>query len=827
MSRPEHPRSAPEPPPTFEETPATLLAETASVLAKSANLRDHLVATLTPENATFSNLIVPLVDDGNLAACRLRPLTLLASVSPDPALREAARAAEKQIAAADSANLARADVAVLVAAVYEMYYDNSEVAAHGEAQTCAGKNENSRVSLDDQDLHLLARMHGESVRHGAGLRDEVSRARFKEASSDLQELLVAARKTLSETGDGVWFTPAELAGVPPRTLETMKRSATGADAKEPEASLWVTFRKSHYTAVMRNATRAETRKRLYMAKGRRFPENVERLARIVVLRTEIARLLGFANHAEFKNKEMMADSVDEVRMGLEQLRDRLRPLAKQEIDKLLAIKYELMHSDGHETSNDTQKLYFWDWSFYDQLSKKRNWGFNGQKLSEYFEVEHTVKRMLELFEELLGINFETTVRSSVWHEDVEVYTVWNDATEGREFLGHLYLDLFAREGKYEGAHHALIRPGFTEGNKHSEVRTVFHELGHAIHNILALTKYAIPHSRDFMEIPSIMLENWIWVPQVLRCLGKHYTFLEEYRTAPNSNSTDETDELTIDELLPEKLAKDVCRTKHLNGAHDLLTQIHAALFDLAIHSPVTHAEAAEMNITRVWNALHQEIVGLSFDGEQESDSEVRYGQAGFPHVYRKNDAGYFAYVTSQICATDMYVTAFKDDPLSHSTWRKYKYFVLQPGSGQLEAITLKGFLGRKPNSEALFHELLRRYMHAYDHLRSQGDRQTILGAGHLLEIPAADPDHGLSRQFLSAERPYNMAPTSRMPMRVWACGISPVLAVCAEKVAANVKKRFKTLVLVDNPYCQLTVSATLKRFGFRVLNIAAFMTSSE
>jgi metallopeptidase MepB len=142
-----------------------------------------------------------------------------------------------------------------------------------------------------------------------------------------------------------------------------------------------------------------------------------------------------------------------------------------------------------------------------------------------------------------------------------------------------------------------------------------------------------------------MLENWIWVPQVLRCLGKHYTFLEEYRTAPNSNSTDETDELTIDELLPEKLAKDVCRAKHLNGAHDLLTQIHAALFDLAIHSPVTHAEAAEMNITRVWNALHQEIVGLSFDSEQESDSEVRYGQAGFPHVYRKNDAGYFAYVT--------------------------------------------------------------------------------------------------------------------------------------------------------------------------------------
>jgi hypothetical protein len=94
-------------------------------------------------------------------------------------------------------------------------------------------------------------------------------------------------------------------------------------------------------------------------------------------------------------------------------------------------------------------------------------------------------------------------------------------------------------------------------------------------------------------------------------------------------------------------------------------------------------------------------------------------------------------------------------------------------------------------------------MHAYDHLRSQGDRQTILGAGHLLEIPAADPDHGLSQQFLSAERPYNMAPTSRMPMRVWACGMSPVLAVCAEKVVANVKKHFKTLVLVDNPYCQL------------------------
>jgi len=202
-------RTLPEPPSIFDGViSVSIAAETKSILAGSDALRDQLAMTLSPSTATFASLVRPLADDANRAACRLSILgNLLASVSPDLALRDASREAAKQIAA------------------------------------------------------------------------------------------------------------AELVGVPDDALATMK-GANGQGSNHPRDKLWVTFRNDHFRDVMRYASNGETRQRLYVAQQHRFPENVTRLAKILVLRDEIAHLLGFENHAALKMEEKMAQSVSEVESRL-------------------------------------------------------------------------------------------------------------------------------------------------------------------------------------------------------------------------------------------------------------------------------------------------------------------------------------------------------------------------------------------------------------------------------------------------------------------------------------------------------------------------------
>jgi metallopeptidase MepB len=158
---------------------------------------------------------------------------------------------------------------------------------------------------------------------------------------------------------------------------------------------------------------------------------------------------------------------------------------------------------------------------------------------------------------------------------------------------------------------------------------MFHELGHAIHNLLACTKYAIPHSRDFIEIPSIMLENWIWIPEVLVSLSKYHS------SVPQDTASDQARE-----TLPIDLAKAVCATRASDRAHTVLSQVQPAVFDLAIHAPRGHQAACDINTTAMWHASRDEVLPyISYDLGQKSG----FGQGGFPHLFRKYDAGYFAY----------------------------------------------------------------------------------------------------------------------------------------------------------------------------------------
>ncbi|KAF5573097.1 hypothetical protein FPANT_12595 [Fusarium pseudoanthophilum] len=641
--------------PSFEDlTPDAVLAETENILTSTSALHDDLAAKFTPSTATFNNFIRPIVDDTNRAACRLRILTtLLGQLSPDRELRDAARQAETRVTAAQVKILMRHDIAFLVGAIYE----REKTAPDG--------------NLDGQDRHLLTRMHGEYLRSGSFLQSDKEREELQATLEEIDRVRSAAQAAFTEDDGGIWFDRADLAGVPETVLEAMLQEGT---------RIQVTFRNAHVTAVMRHAIGSETRRRFAVADQKRLPENVTRLASLVALRDKVARLLGYEHHAALKIVDKMAPSVNYVEAQLNGLHKRLKPLAQAETDRLIRLK---------QRDCEEPESFFVD----------------HELLAEYFEVNHTLQGMLCVFKELFCIDFKSIV-TSVWHESVVAYEVWDSPGEGGKFLGHLYVDLFDREGKYRGAHHVLIEPGFVEANddkhypasalvcsfahpsqsrpallQHSEIKTMFHELGHAIHNIVARTKYAIPHSRDFIEIPSIMLENWIWLPDVLIRLGRHYQ---------------------SQEALPRELAESVARTRNANRANSILAQVQPALFDLAIHTPPSHKSALEMDTTEIWNRTKRDILTHSFGPNPKYWGA---GQARFAHIFRKNDGSYFAYPLSIVIAADLFRSKFAGDPLNPEMGRRYRYQVLEPGSSRPEIDILKDFLGREPRSETILDEL--------------------------------------------------------------------------------------------------------------------------
>jgi metallopeptidase MepB len=300
-----------------------------------------------------------------------------------------------------------------------------------------------------------------------------------------------------------------------------------------------------------------------------------------------------------------------------------------------------------------------------------------------------------------------------WHEDVKIFSVWDDEGEGGSFVGYLYLDLHPRPGKYGHAANFSLQPGYLYPNgtrrypatalvcnfskptatkpsllKHDEVVTLFHELGHGIHDLAGRTKYSRFHGtsvvRDFVEAPSQMLENWCWTPSQLKALSSHY--------------------VTGDKI-PDDLIEKQISVKHVNDALFNLRQLHFGIYDMTIHTPKDHSVAEDFKLSELYNDLRTEISGLKGPEALGLPSGWGNGQATFGHLIGGYDAGYYGYLSSQVYSTDMFYSVFKEDPMNAKEGRRYRHMVLEKGGAQEEMKTLEDFLGRKPSTEAFYREL--------------------------------------------------------------------------------------------------------------------------
>lgn len=413
-----------------------------SQIDRSKAIEDSIVKEITLETASFNNTILPMAHDENKGALETHIIGFYQAVSTDKALRDASTEAEKLLDDFSVESNMREDVFKLVDAAVK-------------------KNE----KLDAESQRLAEKLRKSYIRNGLGVSAGPERDRFKEIKKRLSEISISFQKTLNEENGGLWFTPNELDGVPDDLLSTLEKG-TG----DNEGKLRLTFKYPDLFPCLKYAKNAKTRQRVFVENENKCNQNVPLFREAVVLRDEAARILGYKNHAEYRIEDKMAKTPKTVDDFLGDLRTRLAPGGEKEIEKLLELKQEDLKNRNGDKSFDG-RYYLWDHRYYDTLMLEKDYSLDQQKVAEYFPLSVAIRGMLRIFEEIFGMVFveitgeersrisETGKGSDiVWHEDVQVFSVWDDEGEGGGFVGYLYLDLFPRDGKYGHAANFNLQP---------------------------------------------------------------------------------------------------------------------------------------------------------------------------------------------------------------------------------------------------------------------------------------------------------------------------------------------------------------------------------
>jgi len=351
-------------------------------------------------------------------------------------------------------------------------------------------------------------------------------------------------------------------------------------------------------------------------------------------------------------------------------------------------------------------LNVWDESYFTRIFIESTLHFDTAPLKEYFPVAVIVPKILDIYQNLLGVQFTEVAddQKQVWHPDVRQFEVWEkDANTEEDFIGHVYLDLYPRPNKFG---HAAIWPFTTarympapDGSRgkriypvtaivanlakptpdrpalasHMDIWIFFHEMGHVFHCQLSrgvrFSRFSgVSVAGDFGEAPSQMLENWCWEPSVLERMTSHYQ---------------------TGEPMPREMIEKLVKSRYMNVGLFQLRQISIARYDMKVHIDKEVRDAIKL-----WNELREEIALVKSGNYQP-------GHVTFPHMLGGWNAGasYYGYLYSLVYAADMY-TVFKPDPFSPELGRRYRNEILNVGGSRDEIESLTRFLGRKPNANA-------------------------------------------------------------------------------------------------------------------------------
>ncbi|MBK5945232.1 peptidase M3 [Rhodobacter veldkampii DSM 11550] len=521
------------------------------------------------------------------------------------------------------------------------------------------------------------------LRAGAGL-DAPGRARMAAVKERLAVLSTAfSQNLLADERD--WFVPLapeDLEGLP----EFVQAAAQAAGAERGQAGPVLTLNRSLIVPFLQFSPRRDLRARAFaawVARGANGGETDNRAlaAEILALREERAKLLGYPSFAAYKLEPEMARSPDRVRDLLMRVWVPAKARAEADAGQLA----ELLHADGHNGALEP-----WDWRYYSERRRKALHDFDEAALKPYLSLPAMLGAMFDVASRLFGLSFRP-LDGPFYHPDVQGWEVTREGRHLAVFLGDYYARASKRSGAWCSAMRSQrklggeVRPivlnvcNFAKGDpallSWDDARTLFHEFGHALHQMLSDVTHPFISgtsvARDFVELPSQLFEHWLEVPEVLARHARHHQ-----TGAP----------------MPEDLRARLLAAGTWDQGFATVEYLGSALVDLAFHQGAAPADPMAMQA--------EVLAGLGMPRA----IPMRHATPHFAHVFSGDgySAGYYSYMWSEVMDADAFA-AFEEagDPFDPATAARLERFILSAGGSRPAEELYAAFRGRMPGVEPL------------------------------------------------------------------------------------------------------------------------------
>ena len=543
--------------------------------------------------------------------------------------------------------------------------------------------EREALALDDEQARVLMLTHRNFIRAGAGLTG-AAEARMKEIKERLAVLGTEFSQNLlaDERDWQMQLSDSDMEGLP----EFLTAAAKAAGSEKGVEGAIITLSRSLVVPFMQFSPRRDLRERAYKAWAARganggATDNREPAREMLALRQEMATLLGYQDFASFKLETEMAKTPGHVRQLLEDVWAPAKERAEQDAEVLTAM----MHSDG--LNGELEK---WDWRYYAEKRRKAEHDLDEATLKPYFQLERMIEAAFDCANRLFGLSFEP-VDIPLYHSDCRAWEVTRDGEHIALFIG----DYFARGSKRSGAWCSAMRSqaklpkvqapivinvcNFAKSDpallSYDDARTLFHEFGHALHQMLSNVRYEMVSGtsvpRDFVELPSQLYEHWLEVPEVLQSFATH---------------------VETGAAMPGEMLDKVLKAANFDMGFQTVEYVASAMVDLAFHTQ----DVPEDIIARQ-DAILQSMGMPPAIG-------MRHATPQFGHVFSGGyyASAYYSYMWSEVMDADAFA-AFeeKGDAFDPDLAQSLEDNILSRGGSDDPEVLYKAYRGRLPGVEAL------------------------------------------------------------------------------------------------------------------------------
>lgn len=642
-----------------------------AVLAEFRAAVERLVAD--PQARSFATLMAPLEHLEERLGRVWAPVAHLHGVKDSPALREAYNAALEKLTEHSTELGQNRDLYAAVKALAE----SPEFATLDRA----------RRTLVEDSLRGF-RLSGVAL-------EEPARSRFRAIQNALSKLETEFEEAVLDATDA-WTRPlseAELAGLPASARAIFRQAAQErgveghlATLKGPSVQAILTFaddralRQALYTAY-------NTRASDQGPDGGRF-DNSARIEKILALRHEAARLLGYPSAAHVSLADKMAGTPERVLAFLRDLAARAKPVAARELDELRDFARDELGYD---------ELQPWDIAYASEKLRQRRFDFSEEDLKPYFPLPAVMDGLFAIAGRVFGVSFRERAGVDVWHPDVRYFDVVDADGEVR---AGFYVDSHARAGKRGGAWMDVCRARFHDGElhrpvafltcnfappvdgrpallTHDDVLTLFHEFGHGLHHMLTEVDWPSVGGIsgvewDAVELPSQFMENFCWQRETLDLFARHY------QTGAR---------------LPDALHAKMLAARHFHAGLFLVRQLEFALFDFRIHLEFDPARGGR--VLEILDQVRREVAVVR-------PPEWHRLPHAFTHIFSGGyAAGYYSYLWAEVLSADAFAAFEEAGVLDRATGARFRREILAVGGSRPALESFVAFRGREPSPEAL------------------------------------------------------------------------------------------------------------------------------